>query len=548
MFALALLLTPSPAAACGGFFCGGQPVDQEAERIVFAIDEEEGMVESHVQIFYKGEADEFAWVVPVPGEPELFLSTEKLFDALDEATQPLFRTTVFEQGTCSVEDMAVSSSAGGGASGGGGVTVVAEASVGPYDTAVLKANSSDALLTWLQDNDYDLPDDMESVLAPYVANDAHFVALRLQNDRTVDDIEPLGMRYPGTAAMIPIQLTSIAAVPDMRLEVYVMGEHRAVPDNYLHVVINQAAIDWTTNGANYNDVITRAADEAGGQAFATDMSAELAGTGLRGSVFDEATYAIDTLAETTDPEAFMSLLFSLPYPKNHELQDALNTCIPLPRETKPSEFYTCLSCFEEEFGPALSETLEDFDSAACAEAIDIQMLTPLRRAEAVFEHTTLTRLTSSVSPDEMTIDPMFVFNDVMGPVGRVYDAEAHYQCQNFENRADALIEMRMPDGRTILIPSENWFSEHGLSYADLLDEITTRAALIIESTSAEGMPEILEDYRDAVDAEIDAFNRLQEGPADEASAEGCGCSSSTAPLGSALWLLGLVGALARRRG
>ena len=54
------------------------------------------------------------------------------------------------------------------------------------------------------------------------------------------------------------------------MEAYVLSDGRGVPTSYLHVQINEAAIDWWTAGSNYNDVITQAADEAGGHAFATD--------------------------------------------------------------------------------------------------------------------------------------------------------------------------------------------------------------------------------------------------------------------------------------
>ncbi|MEM6930409.1 MAG: DUF2330 domain-containing protein, partial [Myxococcota bacterium] len=68
------------ALACGGLFCNiAQPVLQNAERIVFEIDREQEIVETHVQISYEGPAEEFAWVVPVAAEPDLFLSTQGLF-------------------------------------------------------------------------------------------------------------------------------------------------------------------------------------------------------------------------------------------------------------------------------------------------------------------------------------------------------------------------------------------------------------------------------------------------------------------------------------
>ena len=78
------------AQACGGFFCNNQnPVDQSAERVVFAL-EDSGDITMHVQIFYQGESEDFAWIVPVPSNPKLFVSTDMLFQALDWPTNPSF--------------------------------------------------------------------------------------------------------------------------------------------------------------------------------------------------------------------------------------------------------------------------------------------------------------------------------------------------------------------------------------------------------------------------------------------------------------------------
>ena len=48
------------------------------------------------------------------------------------------------------------------------------------------------------------------------------------------------------------------------MEAYLLSDGLGVPTSYLHVQINEAAIDWWTAGSNYGDVITQAADEAGG--------------------------------------------------------------------------------------------------------------------------------------------------------------------------------------------------------------------------------------------------------------------------------------------
>ncbi|MEM6731821.1 MAG: DUF2330 domain-containing protein, partial [Myxococcota bacterium] len=328
--ATALVVGPSSALACGGFFCSTQPIEQSAERIVFGADAETGTIETHVQIAYQGTAEDFAWVVPVPSQPELFLSTDTLFTSLSSRTQPRFFLDWREEGNCQfvgcgafggicLDDAEATPSAGSGA--GEGVTVVAEQNVGPYDTVTLQADSAQLLLDWLQNNGYQLPDTLMPVLEPYIMESTYFVALRLSQDEGVGDLAPLGMRYVATTPMIPIQLTSIAASPDMRLEVYVLGENRAVPDNYLHVQINEAAIDWFSGGSNYNDVITRAANEAGGQAFATDYAGATATFGA--FLYEDGRFDTDDLAAITNPVSFVDQLLVRGFPRNTQMQNLL---------------------------------------------------------------------------------------------------------------------------------------------------------------------------------------------------------------------------------
>ena len=38
--AIGLVLIPERVDACGGFFCGGSPVDQSSERIIFALNDD----------------------------------------------------------------------------------------------------------------------------------------------------------------------------------------------------------------------------------------------------------------------------------------------------------------------------------------------------------------------------------------------------------------------------------------------------------------------------------------------------------------------------
>jgi hypothetical protein len=80
------------------------------------------------------------------------------------------------------------------------------------------------------------------------------------------------MTYEAQNPMIPIKLTAIAAEPNMGVLVWILGKERAIPENYLHVEINEAAIDWHNFGSNYDQVVINAADEAEGQAFTTEYA------------------------------------------------------------------------------------------------------------------------------------------------------------------------------------------------------------------------------------------------------------------------------------
>jgi MYXO-CTERM domain-containing protein len=558
------LVVPSEAAACGGFFCSTERIDQSKERIVFGIDNEAGQVEAHIQIFYEGSADEFAWVVPVPSAPEFGLSTDELFTQLSWRTAPSFQLEYVEEGDCTYEDMrnvlfgaeddadfsAVPGADEDGA--GGGVVVVDKNTVGPYDQVTLQASDTASLLEWLQANDYDIPNTVGEALAPYVTDGAFFVALKLTSDSDAGDIAPVKMRYDATSAMIPLVLTSIAATPDMRLEPYIFSDVRAVPDNYLHVKINEAAIDWLGWGSNYDKVVTQAADEAGGQAFATDYAGSTAM--LQGSLYSEGRFDMDALAQVTDPAEFVQQMLWMGFPRNTAVQNLIRDNIPMPQELvddgiEEAWFYNCMDCYDWD------RDAVDFDPVAFAAELDEVIVGPLREAESLFTHFSyVTRMTSSMSPEEMTLDPYFVLNPDMDEVDNLHRATLVTDCGDGSEWVDAPRYLELDDGRIILVPSESWFWDNQSTYDDFLDDLSTAAALVVEDTSASGQPMLISDQSGLAGDAIDDHNaRVRDllGLADDepvATGEGvgCGCSSS-GPSGGVAWFLGGLLAFGLRR-
>src|SRR5258708_14580062 len=53
---------------------------------------------------------------------------------------------------------------------------------------------------------------------------------------------------------------------------WVLGNSRAVPQNYLSLELNEARINWFNAASNYNSVVIDAANDAGGQGFVTELA------------------------------------------------------------------------------------------------------------------------------------------------------------------------------------------------------------------------------------------------------------------------------------
>ncbi|MGK0361062.1 MAG: hypothetical protein ACI9U2_003380 [Bradymonadia bacterium] len=300
------LALPGVASACGGFFCdASQPVTQAAERILFAPADEPGKLQMHVQLTYGGPPAEFGWLLPVPRDVTVSLSNALLFQRLDQVFGPQFRLTFEDDCEAFVSVDASAADAGGApdqsVGGGPDVQILSREAVGPYDQVIIAADESGELLRWLNENDFNAPQNAGALLQGYIDNGSVFVALKLLPSAGVADVSPIRLEFTADQPVIPIKPTQVAAEPDMGLIVHVVGAARAVPTNYLHVTINERAIDWFGRGANYADVVSQAADEADGQAFATDFAGAVTDAHrqrLAFAVYDQAILDSIRSAET----------------------------------------------------------------------------------------------------------------------------------------------------------------------------------------------------------------------------------------------------------
>lgn len=262
---LALVLLPAPARACGGFFCSSSPIDQTGERIIFAINGEAGTITTIVQLAFTGEKHEFAWVVPVPGAPELTTFPQLALNALDSATA----VRVELSAECEPRLTLIN---GGGGLSASTVLVLSTETVGPFDTVVIAGRDPDELVLWLQDNGFNVTEEMRPMIQPYAEMAMPFLALKLTADAEVSDIEPIAMTYKARAPMIPLQLSAVAAEPEMRVTAWILADERWESDNYPNITISDQDIELEQNSHDYYTAVSRRVDEAGGRAFVTDYA------------------------------------------------------------------------------------------------------------------------------------------------------------------------------------------------------------------------------------------------------------------------------------
>lgn len=539
--ALALVAAPGTASACGGFFCNQQAIDQTGEHILFYVDGDE--IEAHVRIDYEGPSEEFAWIVPTPDVPTVGVSAEFLFTRMTQALSPQFYLNWREIGNCQYRWQDEFDSDGLGSGGGvptaeddgDGVTVVQVDSVGPYDFAVLQAINVESLFDWLEQNGYFIPADVMPFVRPYIdmPGNIHFVAFKLSKGNDSGAVQPVTLRYAADKPMIPIQLTAIATQPDMGVYAHVLGDTRAVPENYLHVDINEARIDWLTNGSNYDEVVTEAANEAGGQAFVTEYAGGV--EAFENSFFNERMTS-EGLDDFTDGAQLIRQLqdrFSNLRGDNSILE-LMQFCVPKPEELSDVEdrqFYNCPDCYEVALDVA----------PGCEAAAEERIIAPLRHAQEIFDASSyITRLYTTLSAEEMTVDPVFTFNADIGDYSNIHWADAIVDCGDGLNWDEAPVIIELEDGREVYLGAGR--ARGGL------DDLP--AADSWEMIGSSGAPTQVGSNEDEISRGIQVWNVSVQDSVNQPRVSGGGCSvtglQSALPLG-VLGLIGLIGAGNRRR-
>jgi hypothetical protein len=229
---------------------------------------------------FRGEPTALAWVIPVPDTPTNVLAHEdaRLFERLDLMTSPRF--SILEP---PAPRRGCGCAATGGMAGPPGelVEVEARGTAGIFDWAALTSSGADALLTWLDDNGFEVPAEAAPILDDYIAQDMHFLAVRVNeageagDDAGPIEIPPLQFTVSGARVFYPMAISRVTAADPTEVLVYLLGDHRMEAANLPNGVIDPVALVYDPNSpslTNYEVLFTETLADLGGAALITEYA------------------------------------------------------------------------------------------------------------------------------------------------------------------------------------------------------------------------------------------------------------------------------------
>lgn len=290
---LALLVpaaVPRDAEACGGCFSPPETVTSvDSHRMVVSLSPEKSILWD--QIRYSGDPEDFVWVLPVPSpDVDIAVADDLFFLELESQTAPTISPPPLPpldcppppEENCGIFGCDQAGGDGSGAdyaadAGAGDVDVYREEVVGPYETVVIGSEDPVALITWLNDHGYAVPESTRPIISHYTEQSSLFVVLRLAPDQGVTAMQPVRVEYPGFMGTFPLRMVTVGAYSSLTMTLWIVAEQRFGGLNYPTVEIDPANLVWdfAQSSSNYLALFRDAIDSAGGKAWVTQFAGNL---------------------------------------------------------------------------------------------------------------------------------------------------------------------------------------------------------------------------------------------------------------------------------
>ena len=221
--------------------------------------------------------------------------------------------------------------------------------------------------------------------------------------------------------------------------------------------------------------------------------------------------------------------------------DAVAASLTLPDGFDMQRFLSCPFCVEldtDEDGAIVG-----LDVAAFIAAVDAQVIELMRATQALFDRATVTRLYTTMSADEMVLDPSFDYNADLPNVSTLHTASRVIECSDLFFLSEAPWRVELFDGQVVRGLGSTW----PISLGNTQMPANSRILRVGQS----GAGEVIVDNGAVIEAGVALNNkdvdlRVKELTADKPGGgdDGCGTGGS-APLAASLLLA--FGVMVRRR-
>ena len=166
------VVTPAAACACGAPAPRpGDDVIVDKEHAILSWDGEQERIELLLDMLT--DADDVGLIFPTPSPAEVTAGDRQTFIDIETAILPKQVT---------VDDWWAGDQGDGAAGGAAPPVVLDQVQLGPVEATTLEASDADGLTAWLDENGYEIRDEIAAGLEDYVERGWYFVALKLTSD------------------------------------------------------------------------------------------------------------------------------------------------------------------------------------------------------------------------------------------------------------------------------------------------------------------------------------------------------------------------------
>ncbi|MGZ3405236.1 MAG: hypothetical protein ACXVAN_02250, partial [Polyangia bacterium] len=277
-----------------------------------------------------------------------------------------------------------------------------------------------------------------------------------------------------------------------------------IPRNYYHTVINDAKLDWVNGSQNYNDVIIAATAEAPDKhSFVTEYAGDA--SPMHNVLNAPGRFGVQTeLAATQSDVDFVSYMLGHQYPLTAQTVGVLQKYIPVPpllQNVTAPQFYQSLGYYlgsyrQQNPGQFVGWS-ENFQPAQMAQDLMDRVVTPTLAAGAMFDQfPNLTRLYTTLSPEDMNKDPVFSFNPGLKDWPNVHNGTLTYHCGFWGDHgiAKTAATLRTEAGWVIDYPSGTGVSSGTVNFSPPGGPSSQRIEILRE----EGNPQVITDNTSSI--------------------------------------------------